>query len=203
MTSPQPTRRTKLISRVVDQVRFVGALAKSPKTVGAIAPTSEKLARLMAGHINLHSGLPVLELGPGTGAITDVLVKYGVPQKDLYAVEFAPKFCRQLRTRFRHANIVEGNAFDLQSALSEFPGIKFDCVISGLPLLNFPADERQQFLQGALDFMEPGRPLVQFSYGVHPPVKQEDTTIQVDRSRWIARNIPPARVWTYRRAIKG
>lgn len=184
----------------MDQVRFFGALAKSPKTIGAVAPTSCETAGLMASNITRPNALPVLELGPGTGAITNAILHHGVAEKDLYAVEFNPKFCRDLRARWPKSHIIEGNAFDLDSALAHFDEQKFDCVISGLPLLNFEPEMRVQFLLGALKRVPVGRPLVQFSYGIKAPIEINDPKIKVAKSRWVIRNLPPTRVWTYRYA---
>lgn len=188
-----------LHTRFMEQVRFIGALAKSPKTVGAIAPTARETADLMVSHIDLSSGLPVLELGPGTGAITSAILRRNLPQHMLFAVEYDARFCRELRHALPQAHIIQGNAFDLDAALPNGPD-HFDCVISGLPLLNFEPAMRQVFLQGALKRLAPGRPLVQFSYGVNAPIVPDDKSVIVTRSRWIFRNIPPARVWTYSRS---
>lgn len=181
----------------MDQVRFFGALAKSPKTIGAVAPTSSETADLMASNITRPNELPVLELGPGTGAITNAILNHGVAEKDLYAVEFNPKFCRDLRARLPQAHIIEGNAFDLDSALAHLGDQVFDCVISGLPLLNFDSEMRVQFLMGALKRVEVGRPLIQFSYGIKAPIEVNDPKIKVEKSRWVIKNLPPTRVWTY------
>ncbi|KAG1650063.1 Quinone reductase [Nymphon striatum] len=162
----------------MEQVRFFGALAKSPKTVGAVAPTSCQTADLMASNITHPNKLPVLELGPGTGAITNAILRRGVQQKDIYAVEYNAKFCRELRTRLPNANIVEGNAFELDDALAHLGEQQFDCVVSGLPLLNFEPALRAQFLKGALKRIPVGRPLIQFSYGIKPPIDNDDPKYQ-------------------------
>ena len=192
--------KTSSASKVMDQVRFFGALAKSPKTIGAVAPTSCETADLMASNITRPNKLPVLELGPGTGAITKAILNHGVAEKDLYAVEYNPKFCRELRSRLPQSHIVEGNAFDLDDALAHLGDQEFDCVISGLPLLNFDREMRHQFLRGALKRVPIGRPLVQFSYGIKAPIEVDDPKIVVAKSRWVIRNLPPTRVWTYRYA---
>lgn len=192
--------RTSSATKVMDQVRFFGALAKSPKTIGAVAPTSCETADLMASNITRPNELPVLELGPGTGAITSAILRHGVAEKDLYAVEFNPKFCRDLRARWPHAQIIEGNAFELDNALSHLGEQQFDCVISGLPLLNFDPELRTQFLLGALNRIPIGRPLVQFSYGIKAPIEVTDPNIKMAKSRWVIKNLPPTRVWTYRYA---
>lgn len=181
----------------MEQVRFFGAWARSPKTVGAVAPTSSETADLMASYITSPNDLPVLELGPGTGAITKAIFRSGIAERDLYAVEYDAKFCRDLNQRFPQASIIQGDAFNLDEALAHLEGQKFDCVISGLPLLNFTPDMRLKFLQGALGNIPHGRPLVQFSYGIRNPIEVDDASISINRSRWVFNNLPPARVWTY------
>ncbi|WP_342849071.1 class I SAM-dependent methyltransferase [Ahrensia kielensis] len=184
-------------SRLMEQVRFFGAWARSPKTVGAVAPTSSETADLMASYITSPNDLPVLELGPGTGAITKAIFRSGIAERDLYAVEYDVKFCRDLSQRFPQASIIQGDAFNLDETLAHLEGQKFDCVISGLPLLNFTPSMRLKFLQGALGNIPHGRPLVQFSYGIRNPIEVDDASISINRSRWVFNNLPPARVWTY------
>ena len=193
--------RSVIKSRFVDQVRFVGAMISSPKTMGAVAPTSAELADLMAAQIDLSSGLPVLELGPGTGAITRAILERGLPPERLYCVEYDPRFCRALRERFPRIHVVQGDAFDLSNVLAESGAGPFDCVVSGLPLLNFDPRMRTKLLQDSLRLVAPGRPFVQFSYGVHAPVENTGAGagVAVSRSPWVFRNLPPARVWTYTR----
>tara|TARA_Y100000815_G_scaffold38439_1_gene31761 strand:- start:31247 stop:31885 length:639 start_codon:yes stop_codon:yes gene_type:complete len=193
------SRKAVVKARFADEVRFLGSLLRAPRSVGAIAPTSSETAMLMASHIDLDSGLPVLELGPGTGAITTAILGTGLAPLRLYAVEYSAAFCRLLRDRFPGANFLQGDAFDLPASLGEAAPPAFDCVISGLPLLNFPKEKRAHLLQTALDLLEPGRPFVQFSYGIIPPIPLSDPSITVTKSRWIIRNVPPARVWVYRR----
>ena len=193
------SRKAVVKARFADEVRFLGSLLRAPRSVGAIAPTSSETAMLMASHIDLDSGLLVLELGPGTGAITTAILGTGLAPLRLYAVEYSAAFCRLLRDRFPGANFLQGDAFDLPASLGEAAPPAFDCVISGLPLLNFPKEKRAHLLQTALDLLEPGRPFVQFSYGIIPPIPLSDPSITVTKSRWIIRNVPPARVWVYRR----
>ncbi|MCI5077782.1 methyltransferase domain-containing protein [Oricola sp.] len=197
------SRKAVIKARFADQVRFFGSLLRAPRAVGAIAPTSSETAQLMASHITTASDLPVLELGPGTGAITAAILATGIAPGRLFAVEYSAAFCRLLNEKFAGAQFLQGDAFDLDATLRAHLGDaapeRFDCVISGLPLLNFPKEKRVQLLHAALSVLEPGRPFVQFSYGLIPPIDIAEPGIAVTRSRWIVRNVPPARVWVYRR----
>lgn len=193
------TKRAVIRERFADQVRFFGSVLMAPRTVGAVAPTSSETAALMASFIDVGSGLPVLELGPGTGAITKALLATGLPQDRLYTVEYSSRFCRQLHQAYPRLHVVQGDAFSLRKTLSEARPPEFDSVISGLPLLNFPKSKRQALLDEALDLLVPGRPFVQFSYGIAAPITPSSRDIRVIRTPWVLRNVPPARVWIYRR----
>ena len=193
-------RRAKALkSGITGQVRFLGSLLRAPRTTGAVAPTSARTANAMAAHIDLGSGLPVLELGPGTGAITDAILATGLPADRLYAIEASDSFCCLLRASHPAIRLYPGDAFDIRATLGADAPDRFDTVISGLPLLNFPKEMRASLLNQVLDLLPPGRPFVQFSYGVAAPVKPECSGVQVSTSAWNLRNVPPARVWTYRR----
>ena len=177
---------------------FFWSWLKSPKAVGSIAPTGRRLAREMATAVRPESGLPVLELGPGTGAITRAILDRGIPPRRLVAIERDPSFVRQLRRDFPGATFVEGDAFDLDRALEGTGFGEFDAVVSGLPLLNFGKAKRLRLLEALLDRLPPGRPVVQFSYGAVSPFPRNGGGYEVASSSWNLGNLPPARIWTYR-----
>lgn len=175
----------------------------APKKTGAIAPTSRCLARSMAAQIDRNSVLPVLELGPGTGAITHAILQHLGSPKRLVCVEYDEKMCRRLRSRFHGLRVMRGDAFDLEPSVPSDRWPQFDCIVSGLPLLNFKHAQRESLLRGALDRLPRGRPFVQFSYGVRAPVDLDDPHVERTVSPWVMKNLPPARVWTYVRTGEG
>src|SRR4051812_50204730 len=59
---------------------------------------------------------PVVELGPGTGAITNALIEHGVDQKRLVLVEYNPGFCALLRDRYPQAKVGRGTAYNLRDS---------------------------------------------------------------------------------------
>src|SRR6185436_7228661 len=91
--------------RLNDEVRFIGSWIKKPLAVGAVTPSSKLLARTMAQYGDPDADGPVIELGPGTGPITEALVEQGVDPARLVLVEFNPKFCELLRRRFPAATV--------------------------------------------------------------------------------------------------
>ena len=191
--------RKKFVLKYGEQLEFVKSLAAGPKTVGAIAPTSARMARKMASVINVDSGLPVLELGPGTGVITKAILEAGVKPENIVSIEYSSSFLPGLRRHYPGVNFVQGDAFKLSNIVRELGIEKFDCVISALPLLNFPITQRIRLVNSALEIIEPGRPMVQFSYSPRPPVPRRSRHFSVRHLDTVIRNIPPARIWTYQR----
>lgn len=181
-----------------DELRFLrGALAR-PRSVGAIAPSSPALARAIAAQIDPILPGNVLELGPGTGVITQAIVAMGVLPERLVMIEYDPHFANLLADRFIRARVVQGDAYDLEATLGPAQE-PYAAVVSGLPLLNQPPEKRKSLIESALDRLLPGAPFVQFSYGFKPPVLGTlKSPVQLGAFVW--RNLPPARVWVYRRA---
>ena len=187
-------------SRFSDEIRFLSDLKRQPKAVGAIWPTGQIMARRMASIVNPSSGLPVLELGPGTGVITHAILERGLQPGLLHAVEYSASFASELRLRFPSIHVHQGDAFNLQETLGEHADLRFDCAVSALPLLNFPVAMRETLIGDLLSRMSPGRPLIQFSYGPFAPVPARAGQWSVERYDFVLRNIPPARLWIYRQA---
>jgi len=198
MTRGSGLRKT-LAARFDDELKFFRGWIHKPKSVGAIVPTSSVTARRMASVIDVKSGLPVLELGAGTGVITKAILARGVKPEDLYSVEYSSDFVHHLRSHFPRINLIEGDAFDLDTTLGDKRHLKFDSVISGVPLLNFPVSQRIAYLNGVLDRLPPGRPVVQLTYGPMSPIPAGRGDYTVEHFDFIIRNIPPTRLWIYRR----
>lgn len=94
--------------------------------------------------------------------------------------------------------MVQGDAFDLERTLGNRHGEPYAAIVSGLPLLNFPVTLRNSYMAGLIDRLEHGAPVIQFSYGTQAPV-EAPPGCSVNRAALIWANIPPARVWIYRK----
>ena len=182
-----------------DHLRFFRMWLAKPMLTGAISPSGKALARAMAREASIDGEWPVLELGPGTGPVTAALVERGVAAERIVAVEFNPDFCALLVQRFRGLNVVEGDAYDLATALPPGFAGPYAAVVSSLPLLTRPPEARRALVNAALDRVLPGGGLVQFSYGLAPPVPAVAGQFVVERKAFVLANLPPARVWLYRR----
>lgn len=181
-----------------DQIRFLKSLAERPRMTGAVAPSGPALAKRMASHVDPDDDLPVIELGPGTGVVTKALIDRGVKPSRIISIEYSPDFCRLLRERFPGVNVVQGDAYDLDGTLGNRDEVS--AVVSSLPLVARPLRDRQHLINAGLDRMKPGRPFIQFSYLVKGPVEPMPGRFTAEASPWIWLNLPPARVWLFRRA---
>jgi phosphatidylethanolamine/phosphatidyl-N-methylethanolamine N-methyltransferase len=185
--------------RLDDEVRFIRTWIEKPLTLGAVTPSSRALARTMAAYIDPARSGPIVELGPGTGPVTEALVAQGIDPSRLVLVEFDPTFCRLLRARYPRATVVQGDAYSLKRLLAGLMQNPAAGVVSGLPLFTKPLRMRLRLLFDALDLMAPGAPFVQFTYNAVPPLPKRLERVSAEPSERVWMNIPPARVWVYRR----
>jgi phosphatidylethanolamine/phosphatidyl-N-methylethanolamine N-methyltransferase len=165
--------------------------------VGAVTPSGKALARTMAAYVDPRIPGPILELGPGTGPVTDALIRRGVAQDRLILIEFNPEFCQLLKRRFPKATIVQGDAYDLGETLSGILKEPAAATVSSLPLFTKPMDQRLDLLETAQGMMHADAPFIQFTYAVVPPIPARSKAYRTRASNRIWRNLPPARVWVY------
>jgi len=192
-------RALKKPPRLDDEVRFLRSWIEKPLHMGAVMPSGRVLARTMAQYVDIDSAGPVVELGPGTGAITSALVERGVDQKRLVLVEYNPSFCALLRDRYPHARVVQGDAYTLRDSLRNVLSAPASAVVSGLPLVTKPMLTRLKLIRDAFLALAPGAPFVQFTYSVAPPIPKSLPGVSTEASERIWMNLPPARVWVYRK----
>lgn len=193
------TDRPKVSNRLRDDLRFFRRWLAEPKTTGSIVPTSWTMAQKMASVVAPESPLPVLELGPGTGIVTRAILARGVDPKRVVSLEYSKEFVSLLRADYPAVEFIEGDAFDLAKSLGKHAGTTFDCVVSSLPLLNFPMAKRIALMEDLLTRIPAQRPVIQFTYGLKPSVPRGAGNYTVERHAVVLRNVPPAHLWIYRR----
>jgi phosphatidylethanolamine/phosphatidyl-N-methylethanolamine N-methyltransferase len=194
-----PDIKRKFTEKFDEDIRFLKGFIDKPKSVGTPFATSPYTGRAMANVIDITSGLPVLEIGPGTGTITRAILGRGVQPEKLYSVEYSEHFLPALKAEFPGVNILHGDALNLDAVLGDRRDMKFDSVISAIPLLNLPMAQRVSYLEDMLTRIPLGRPVIQVTYGPLSPVPAGRGDFSVARADFILRNVPPAHLWTYRR----
>jgi phosphatidylethanolamine/phosphatidyl-N-methylethanolamine N-methyltransferase len=186
--------------RLDDEMRFIRSWMEKPLATGAVMPSGKPLARAMAKCVDPSVEGPIVELGPGTGAVTAALVEQGIAPSRLVLVEFNPTFCRLLRSRYPEATVVQGDAYGIKRLLASLLRQPAAAVVSGLPLFTKPLKIRLRLLSDAFTLLTPGAPFVQFTYAVVPPIPRAYSGANAHGSERIWLNVPPARVWVYRKA---
>ena len=195
-------------AKVLDEVKFIRSWAQNPLRTGAVTPSGPDLAAKMASYLTPRGNASVVELGPGTGVVTKALFDRGFSPAQLSLIEYCPEFCDLLTRRYPGLNVLQGDAYALRQTLDaadRLPGGKpdgrhsLDGVVSSLPLLTRPEPARKALLAEALELLKPGAPFIQFSYGLVAPVKPDSRVVSVYSSEWVWKNLPPARVWVYRK----
>ncbi len=173
-------------------------MLRRPGRVAALAPSSRTLAGAMAAGLSPETG-PVIELGGGTGKITEAILARGVAPGRLAVFETDRVFCELLRARFPGVHVL---GLDAQR-IAEGPFAEAGAVVSGLPMLSIPTRIQSRILAGAFAVLRPGGVFFQFTYGWRPPVDREVREalgLTWTVSPWIRRNLPPARVYRFTRA---
>lgn len=181
--------------QAVFELPFWRAFLADPLRVASPVPSGPALARAIAAAVDPDAPGSVLELGPGSGAVTAALLARGVAPADLTAIEYAPDFCVHLRHRFPGLTVLEGDAFAFPALVGRR---RFKAIVSGLPVMAVAPPERQRLLHRVLDALLPGGVFVQFSYSPFSPFAAGPGVPVRRHTVWA--NLPPMQVWQYRRA---
>lgn len=182
---------------------FVGAFLKEPLKVGAFWPSSPQLSRSIVDGCDLPSRELVVELGPGTGAFTSLILERMNQRSHFFAVELSQTNARLLRRRFPRVQVFEDSAERLTSYLDLRDGQKADCIISGLAWGNMMPATQNKIFDAVLDSLAPGGLFTTFAY-VHArllPTSMRfrkrlfDHFKRVETTPIVWRNLPPAFVY--------
>jgi phospholipid N-methyltransferase len=175
--------------------RFIRSWLEDPFSVGALAPSSRRLAKLMTRDV--FPGARVVELGPGTGTLTREILARGVNQPDLLLLERCPGFADLLEREFPSVSVVRGDATLPQERLAPHRGA-IDFVISGLPLVLFSRAQKARLLERSFELLREQGTFYQFTYGGRCPLDRRQLEGHGLTARcvgFVARNVPPAFVY--------
>jgi phosphatidylethanolamine/phosphatidyl-N-methylethanolamine N-methyltransferase len=177
---------------------FVRSFCRNPIQVGAVAPSSPALSRGIASLVTPNSS-HVIELGAGTGSLTEALLLRGIAPERFWAVEIDPFLAAHLRCQFPGIHVVCGDARRLVELLPRNLHHHVSCVVSGLPLRNMDRASRSEVVNAALEPLETNGQLLQFTYGLSSPIAARGLGITAERVTRVWDNLPPATIWRYRK----
>ena len=195
-----------------DTLRFLRAFVERPFATGAIAPSSQRLAAQMVDKLCLRDAETVVEIGPGTGALTRAILEDIAPRTLLLAVELNPRFAAHLReTLPARVDVVNGSGEHIAQYLSERGRSEADCIVSGLPWAGFTRDLQERLLAAVVSSLRPGGRFTTFAYvhGLPFPAARRLRRLlgagfaSVERSQIVWRNLPPAIVYLCEKGRSG
>lgn len=175
---------------------------RSPKSMGSIIPSSKFLARAVAEEVAWRPGQYIIELGGGTGAITQGLIDRGIPRDRLVVIELERPLYEHLRQRLPGTLVILGDATKLDEILKRHGIENVGTVISGLPMIGMPFSFQRAIIEQAFSVAAPGGFVLQYSYSPVPPVPARRHGIKARLVRWVPLNFPPASVWRYQRIAR-
>jgi phospholipid N-methyltransferase len=177
--------------------RFVESFLRNPFAVGSLWPSSKALSRAIVESCEFQPDDTVVELGPGTGAFTGMLLQRLSNRGRLLAMEISDTNIDVLRRSFPRCRPIHDSAENLPQHLG---GKKADCIISGLAWGNMLPVAQDRILDGILKSLAPGGQFIAFAY-VHAywlptsvrfrrRILRDFDHVQTTPIIW--RNLPPA-----------
>lgn len=175
---------------------FLRSLLNNPRKIGALAPSSPKLSRLMASCVR-PSERVVVEIGAGTGSITRALLATGLSPERLFVIERDPMLAAFLQREFPGARVCCGDAMNAPRLVAEHSISSVETVVSSLPLRNFPKADQLQVVRAMMETLSPTGQLIQFTYAAGCPVPREKLGLRAECLGRVWKNLPPAAVWRF------
>ncbi len=171
---------------------------RSPKSMGAVIPSSRALARAVSQEIVWRPGQVIVELGAGTGAISQGLIESGLPPEALVMIELDRPLFEYLRDRFPAVRVINGDATRLIDILRQQGISEVGTVISGIPMVTMPLAFQRAIIEQSFAALAPGGCLLQYTYSPISPIPARKLGVEARLVRFVVRNLPPATVWRFR-----
>jgi len=172
-------------------------IIKTPLQIGAVCPSSKRLANRMAASIDLDMDGYVVELGAGTGVVTESLLQQGILPTRLIVIEKSASLARYLSRRFPDVNVFHSDAADVPAILSKTQTIK--AIVSSLPLRSLPSEQVTRISQAWAALLAPEGRVIQFTYAPFKASAWLHAGLQrmTQETEWL--NMPPALVEVFSR----
>jgi phospholipid N-methyltransferase len=191
----------------MSKAKFFKNFLKKPSEVGAILPSSRRLAEMMVSDIGLQNAEAVVELGPGTGVFTDVILEKINRNTLFFTIERNEDIYNHFTENYPDVKCYNRCASEILDIMKIEKVEKLDAVISGLPWASFPSEAQHSILNAVVEALKDGGSFVTFAYlqGFLLPaahrfkklLKSKFSDVQLSKVVW--RNAPPAFVYRCRK----
>ena len=183
-------------------LKFIKEFIANPGDVGSITPSSKQLASKVVECAGVPQASVVVEFGPGTGAITEIIIPKLRPDAKFIAMEINADFVKLLRARFHSIIVHEDSAANTPKYLQQINAEHCDSIVSGLPWAFFSEELQDELLDGAVKALRPGGMFATYTYITSYPMpssvkfrnrlKARFSEVGVTEVIWA--NVPPAMV---------
>lgn len=183
--------------------RFLWQFLSRPRSTGAVAPSSDRLAAEMTRGLDLANAELVLEYGPGTGVFTRQMHAEKGPKTRVISFEINGEFAARLRAANPEWEVENCSVDEAPRRLSERGIGPADCIVSGLPWAAFTTGEQSRLMEATVTLLKPGGAFHTFAYvhGLALPTARQFRRLlgehfsRVTTSPTVWRNLPPAFVY--------
>jgi phosphatidylethanolamine/phosphatidyl-N-methylethanolamine N-methyltransferase len=187
----------------IDPLAFLRGWLRSPLSVGgpfaSTVWTAERIAEATLEAARGERG-PVVELGAGTGPVTEALLRLGCPPERLVVIERDAEMCALLEERFPGLQVLRGDALRLRDTLFA-ERIRSACVVlSGLPMRVVPVAGASRFFREAFALLPDDGAVIQYTYGLRAPLNPAVAASLNLQASFVGRewrNLPPMGIWRY------
>lgn len=195
-----PSAAARSASRSTGRGAFIRQFIMNTGMVGAIAPSSKQLGEAMVQGLDFANARAILEFGPGSGMLTDAILKRLHPHTKFLPIELNDDMAIAFKKRHPNIPLIRDSAANARQICNQHGIDKVDLIVSGLPWASFPESLQVSILDAARDVLKPGGTMVTFGYHVGTLLpagkrfyrllpKYFDT---IQKSSIVWRNIPPA-----------
>lgn len=189
------------------RLTFLREFISKPTAVGAVAPSSTRLAEEMVNWVDWETVHRVVELGPGTGVFTEAIIQKAAPDCRYLAVEINPRLAAIFHQRFPQLRLAEESVSNLAGICAKESLSEVDLIVSGLPWASFSSSDQVGYLDAIMSVLAEGGGFCTFAYlqglllaqGRAFRRRLHDYFGRVEVSRTVWKNVPPAFVYRCRR----
>lgn len=168
-----------------------------PARVASIFASSRALGRLIAKNIRRAEDEYVVEMGAGTGAVTQAILSSGVPAEKLIAVEVDPELARFLQSACPDVSVIEAEALGIEDSLPPPVIGAVGTVVCGLPIRFWSLSEQRRFVEVVGTLLGPKGRLLAYTHRLGSPFPATRLGLTGERVGFTLQNPPPASVWSY------
>lgn len=175
---------------------FIKQYLKNPRTVGAVAPSSEKLSYKMIDDINFSNASCIVEYGPGTGVFTEKILNKKNDSTIFIAIEYNKDFYNIINDKFKGEKnfiLVNGSAENLKEYLNDYKIDKVDYIVSGLPFASLTDAMSNRILKVTKEILKDKGEFITFQYTLFKMKLFKSYFTNIKRKK-VFLNLPPAYV---------